>query len=644
MANQNSGGVTEVGQPGTRTQNGGTARTLTPHYYLWRLLCYQPWLWIGTVLAYMILYGLNFAPPWIARTFFDRLTGEADITGPATWNLWLLVALLIGATVGRQAAYIALVTGQLWYTTLVSALVRVNLLERILERPAAQPLPASTGEALSRFRDDIEATTRFLGSAFNLIGLSVFVLLALVAMVRTSPLLTVVAFLPLVLINLAIHIGSQRIMRYRAANQIATGAVTGLLGEIFGAVQAIKVADAEANVIAHFDQINDQRRQAALKDRLVTEMMSALGGNLGDIGSALMLLLMGQALRNGSFTIGDFALFTYVMPFVAGNIGSVAGVLTSYRHLKVSLQRLTAMLEGAPATAAVAHRPLYLRTAMPPLPRPTLQERDRLEQLTVTGLTYHYPGSQHGVYDVTCQLPRGSFTVITGRIGAGKSTLLRVLLGLLPRDDGTIRWNGELVTDAGRFFQPPRTAYLPQAPRLFSDTLAENIWMGLLPTEPECGQSSALAQALQQAVFEEDVAQFEQGTATLVGPRGVRLSGGQIQRVAAARMFIRTPELLVFDDLSSALDVRTEQLLWERLMAEDQPTATDSETVGRKTEERRPTLLAVSHRRPALRRADQIIVLKEGQIEDIGTLGELLGRCEEMRRLWQDEVNSENAN
>ena len=126
--------------------------------------------------------------------------------------------------------------------------------------------------------------------------------------------------------------------------------------------------------------------------------------------------------------------------------------------------------------------------------------------------------------------------------------MLRVLLGLLPRDSGEILWNGRAVESPADFMVPPRAAYAAQLPRLFSDTLRSNILLGIK------GDDTKLDAAVRRAVMEQDLDELEDGYDTKVGPKGVKLSGGQMQRTAAARMLIRDPELLIFDDLSSALE------------------------------------------------------------------------------------------
>ena len=221
-----------------------------------------------------------------------------------------------------------------------------------------------------------------------------------------------------------------------------------------------------------------------------------------------------------------------------------------------------------------------MRGALPDVPYVAKTDAHRLEVLDATGLTYKYTDGGRGVESIDLHLERGTFTVITGRVGSGKTTLLRALLGLLPKDAGEIIWNGAPVTDPASFFVPPRSAYTPQVPLLFSESLQDNILMGL----PE--DKVDLQAAIRLAVMEDDLAELEHGLETMLGAKGVKISGGQRQRSAAARMFVRDPELLVFDDLSSALDVETERTLWERVF-----------------DHRDTTCLVVSHRRPALRRA-----------------------------------------
>jgi ATP-binding cassette subfamily B protein len=319
-------------------------------------------------------------------------------------------------------------------------------------------------------------------------------------------------------------------------------------------------------------------------------------------------------MRAGTFTIGDFSLFVYLLSSMS-DLTTFAGMLAArYKQLNVSVERMYRLMEGAPLQALVEHSPVNLDGPLPGVEYPQRSAADRLETLAARSLNYQYPGTEHGVQDVDLEIRRGELTVITGRIGSGKTTLLRALLGLLPKQAGEIRWNGQPVEDAGSFFIPPRTAYTAQAPRLFSNTLRENILLGL------DADDVAIQQALYLAVMERDAEEMEKGLDTLVGPRGVRLSGGQAQRTAAARMLIREAELLVFDDLSSALDVETERLLWERMFARMDATC-----------------LVVSHRRPVLSRADQIIVMKDGKVEAQGKLEELLATCEEMQELWKGQ-------
>lgn len=277
------------------------------------------------------------------------------------------------------------------------------------------------------------------------------------------------------------------------------------------------------------------------------------------------------------------------------------------------MDRLARLQPGRTVREVFKPSPIFFKGTPPPVPA-VPSEEEPFVRLSVENLTARHPSSSSGVTAVNLVAQAGRLTIVTGAIGSGKSTLLRALLGLMPIESGSIGWNGRQVVDPSIELVPPRVAYIGQVPRLFSATLTENIELGWRAGAEQVGSAIAVAQ------LTDELAEMPAGLETVIGARGSRLSGGQLQRASIARALVRSPQLLIVDDISSALDLGTEEALWEALLA--------SQT----------TILAASHRRAALRRADHIVVLDRGRVMGAGSFTELMEGNTEFRRLWNAET------
>ena len=551
----------------------------TPELRMLRIVSFRPWqYWTGTA-AWIVYFITPLGPGWLVGRLFEELQASpADPTGP-TFGL-LLAALLI-----VEVAAVALI----WYGhTLYMqgmhaavAVTRANVLAGQLASGGREvgPRQVPTGDALSRVRDDPVDMVNLLDNWTDLLGSLIYGAGAAWLLARIDPWAAVAGIGPLFLIGAANTRLGHMARRFRQRARAATGAVSGFLNAAFAASLTVKLAGAQRDVVKRLDELNQRRASTMVADQIWEDGIWATNGSLTDVSVGLSLLVAARGqLDAGEVTL--FASYLFSLVWLPQRLG---GLIVGRRRYDVSAARLEALT----ATPSARFDPLLQSRPLPilggpPSPRPTVGPRQPLQRLEVKGLTI----AGRGLDNVSFSLERGQLLVVSGPVGSGKSSLLRGVVGLLALDAGTVAWNGQAVLDRAAFFVPPQCAYVAQVPRLFAETLADNIALGYRY------EHAALIDALTLAAFDEDLAGFNDGLDTLIGTRGVRLSGGQSQRAAAARAFVHRPELLVLDDLASALDVDTEIALWDRLTAAG------------------ATILTATNRAAALRRADHILHLK----------------------------------
>lgn len=554
---------------------------------VWRIIQHSPvTFWSGWAL-FVVFFTLPVGIGWALSRAFDAV-GSGDSGAVYRWALGVVVL-----EVARMASIHAgvLVWTRVWLQ--MQTFLRANMLAAQVASggpEAGQPV-GSAGEAVTHFRDDAEDVARFVDGLVDVSAGLVFTVLAGIVLGAANLAGALVLVAPLVAVAVVTRSLDARIRAYRAADREATAAVTGLVGDVMGAATTVKVNDAAPSVLSRLRVLVDRRRSTAVRDRVLEEGVYAFSRGAADVGLGLVLLVGAGALASGRFDVADLALFVAYLGWLSFLPRMAGRVMARHKQAGVAFGRMAGLVADEDPANTVSERSLPIGVGkLRSRPGTTRPDRVPLDRFDVVDLTATF-ASGAGIAGVSFSVARGEFVVVTGEVGSGKSTLLRALLGLAWRADvsGELRWNGRRIDDPAAFLVPPNAAYLPQVPQLISDSVADNIAFGVLGAE-------SVERAVGLAVLAPDVAEMPDGLATMIGPRGLRLSGGQRQRLAGARAIVHEPELVVLDDLSSALDVETELRLWQNFADAGM------------------TVIAVSHRAVAFERADRVIRLVDGRI------------------------------
>ncbi|MDP2772478.1 MAG: ABC transporter ATP-binding protein [Nocardioides sp.] len=386
---------------------------------------------------------------------------------------------------------------------------------------------------------------------------------------------------------LASSLGRRVAGRSAAASAKARAGFGRSLVSALDSVRTVKLAASTPSVHQHLREVDSGRVDAAVREHRVQALLD---------GVPIVMVQGGVVAAWGVMVAGGWGLATALL--VAGAVngfdwfGRVAGAVVTEAPGTRAWMQTTSRLAGG---GDLMHLPVGVDLLRGTAPAPVPGPRDPLRTLELVGVSAIHDDGTIGVSDVDLTVASQELVLLLGQVGSGKSSLLSTLAGLVT-STGEIRWNGEVVDDPETFLRPGRVAHVAQVPRVLSGTFTDNVRLD--------HTDRVVLPALETARMLPDV-EAAGGPDSLVGHRGVRLSGGQVQRLALARGLACDAELLLADDVSSALDAATEIELWSALRA------------------RGATVIGATSKRAALAQADRVVVLAEGRVAAVGPWAEL---------------------
>lgn len=439
------------------------------------------------------------------------------------------------------------------------------------------------GEVVARAMD----SDRYARYADRWVDFTNGLLIAVVTAVAAgTPLAGLVLLVVMIVSALASAAGRPLAGRSAATASTARATFGRMLVSVLESARTVKLAGRTGEVHRHLSGVDHIRVEAAVREHRVQAVLD---------GVPTILVQAGVVVAWAAVLGGQWGLATALL--VANAVGGfdwfgrVAGAVVTEAPGTRAWQVATSRLAGGVDLMEV---PAGIDLVTGRAPEPPRIERVPLDTLTLRDFEAVHEDGTIGVEHVDLQVRRGQLVLLTGQVGAGKSSLLKALAGLTDHR-GAMLWNGDEVEDPEVFCRPGQVAYVAQVPRVMSGTFADNIRLGF---------DRPLDRPVREARLESDVDDAG-GPHSVIGHRGVRLSGGQVQRLAFARALAADAELLLADDVSSALDARTEIDLWKGLRA------------------RSSTVIGSSSKRAALAQADLVVVLVDGRIAAQGPWSQL---------------------
>ncbi|MDR7382412.1 ATP-binding cassette domain-containing protein [Promicromonospora iranensis] len=546
---------------------------------------------VGPSLARGVLHALFIRPKWgLFGALLFLLASLVAAQGALTGFLWgrtveqvgtgelpvdLLVALAVLLLLQPLFISRALGVYPRWW---VEVLLRIRM--SVMHGQTRQyRLPATPpGEVVARSMD-ADRFVRYADRWVDFVnGLAIVAVTALISGTWTAG---AVLLAVMVVSALASAIGRPIAGRSAAGSSAARARFGRALVSALDSARTVKLAARTPDVRRHLGEVDAGRVNAAIFEHRVQAVLDSV---------PLVTLYVGVVAAWTFYLTDrwDLATTLLVASAVMGFawFGVVAGAVVTEAPGTRAWQVATARFAGG-ADLVSRQRDVDLVTGTAPAPEPT--RREPLDRLQLHDLTAVHDDGTIGVSDVDLEIRRGELVLLLGQVGSGKSSLLSALAGLMEHT-GEVRWNGTPVTDAQVFLRPGQVAHVAQVPRVLSGTFSDNVRLDHARDIVGPVQGARLSQDMEEAG----------GPHALVGHRGVRLSGGQVQRLALARALAADTELLLADDVSSALDASTEIELWTALR------------------QRGTTVVGATSKRAALARADRVVVLVDGKVADVG--------------------------